>query len=411
MRILPISVGLALMSLPAVKAWGAAGHEIVATIAQMYLYPSVMPTICDILHPSPNSDGAATCTLASIASWADRVRRTPEYSNTATLHYIGSHADDPSTTCAFPGPKGWVGRQDRNVLGAMRNATNILQHFVDGEGGYGREDGEDALKFLVHWVGDMHMPLHLTGKERGGNGAKVLFDGRLTNLHSVWDNFLIASSLRTISRNYTRPLAGDGAAVVESNLHGAIYDPYIRRIMHEGFGVGFPDVGDGRFGTFADWVVCPAVASRPPPPPLSFIEKAQVLLGLSLPRGPKSKDEERWDDAVLCPYAWATPIHQLNCEVPIWPKELDPTALSPLPEAAEEHRDSVEHPEVLEMLQPNIAGKPRPHPGVLELDTPEYTGKIRERWVVETLLAMAGIRLAGILNGLFANEAGYRALA
>jgi len=383
----------------------------VATIAQMYLYPSVMPTICGILHPASDSDDAASCTLASIASWADRVRRTLQYSNTATLHYIGAHDDDPSTTCAFPGSKGWVGRQDRNVLGAIRNATNILQQFVSGEGGRGREDGEEALKFLVHWVGDMHMPLHLTGKERGGNGAKVLFDGRLTNLHSVWDNFLIASSLRTISRNYTRPLTGDGAAIVESNLRGAIYDPYIRRIMHEGFAVGSPDVGDGRFGTFADWVACPAIASRPRPPPPSFIEKAQSFLGLSLPRTPKSKDEERWDDAVLCPYAWAAPIHQLNCEIPIWPKELDAATHASLPEAAEEEGDIVEHPEVLETLDPNAAGKPRPHPGVLELDTPEYTGKIRERWVVETLLAMAGVRLAGILNGLFASEAGVRALA
>jgi hypothetical protein len=39
----------------------------------------------------------------------------------------------------------------------------------------------EALKFLVHFIGDLHMPLHLAGRERGGNGIHVLFDGRQTS--------------------------------------------------------------------------------------------------------------------------------------------------------------------------------------------------------------------------------------
>ncbi|KAL6306060.1 phospholipase C/P1 nuclease domain-containing protein [Sparassis latifolia] len=412
MRILAFSVGVGLTSLPAVHAWGAAGHEIVATIAQIYLHPSVLPVVCDILYP-PEPDvvpatSAPSCNLASIASWADRVRRTPEYSRTGTLHYIGAHDDAPGATCAFPGPKGWIGRQDHNVLGAMRNASTILQQFV-GDGSYGRADGEEALKFLVHWVGDMHMPLHLTGKERGGNGAKVLFDGRLTNLHSVWDTLLIASALRTIPQNYTRPLRGYGASTVERNLRGAIYDPYVRRIMHEGFGVGAPTLHDGRFGAYTEWLTCPAVQD---PSPESFLEKAQAFFGLG-GRRPKRPDEERWDDGVLCPYAWAVPIHQLNCEIPIWPKELETFAQRVSPKGAVtgavgrrddgyDHIDLSTHPDFDSIAW---GGKPRPHPGMIELDTPEYAGQVRERWVIERLLAMAGIRLAAILNGLLAGEA------
>jgi hypothetical protein len=87
-----------------------------------------------------------------------------------------------SQTCAFPGDAGWNGRDGANVLGAVRNVTGILEDYVT-RGTVAGPDGlaEEALKFLVHFVGDMHMPLHLTGRERGGNGIKVRFDGRITS--------------------------------------------------------------------------------------------------------------------------------------------------------------------------------------------------------------------------------------
>ena len=52
------------------------------------------------------------------------------------------------------------------------------------------------------------------------------------------------------------------------------------------------------------------------------------------------------------------------------------------------------------------AGRPpKPHPPLLELDTPKYAGVIEDTMVVEKLLAQGGIRLAGILNYLFLEEA------
>lgn len=100
----------------------------------------------------------------------------------ASLHYIGARDDHPSQTCAFPGERGWAGRPNGNVLGAIRNVTDILGRWVtDGEDD---EEANEALKFLVHFVGDMHMPLHLTGRDRGGNSAKVAFDGRTTSKQS-----------------------------------------------------------------------------------------------------------------------------------------------------------------------------------------------------------------------------------
>lgn len=201
--LLPLVVGTALISQS--YAWGAVGtrpfvcrhtllspltvffhtgHEIVATIAQMYLHPSVMPKLCDIL------DYAGECHLAPVAAWADRIRNQGKYRWTGPLHYIGAVDDYPSATCAFPGPQGWNGRTHINVLHAIRNTTTVLQEFegLRASAGGAPIDPDtvpgyvqDALKFLIHFVGDMHMPLHLTGRHRGGNEDKVAFDGRTTS--------------------------------------------------------------------------------------------------------------------------------------------------------------------------------------------------------------------------------------
>jgi hypothetical protein len=105
------------------------------------------------------------------------------------------------------------------------------------------------------------------------------------------------------------------------------------------------------------------------------------------------------DDEFVCPYHWAQPIHALNCDL-VWPKEID-----------EPPYNSKNYPEDCEVVD-SQGRKPRdPHP-YLELDTPEYWGVIRDQWVVEKLLAMAGVRLAAVLNYLFADgsEKGLRAL-
>jgi len=377
-----------LVSAPASYAWGGAGHEIVATIAQIYLHPTTLSNVCDILYPESSSTTSPTsppCHLSRIASWADTVRRQPKYRYTGVLHYVGAVDDHPSENCAFPGSRGWNGKRDQNVLGAIRNTTSILVDYTDGM--YGRETAEEALKFLVHYVGDMHMPLHLTGRERGGNGARVTFDGRVTNLHSLWDSLLIAQALRTIPYNYTAPFPpGTTKVEVEPHLRGAIYDPYVRRLMYEGMGVG---VVDGRFESESyDWILCPApIASEKP----SLWTSLQTVLGMRA-----VDDETRWDDDVLCPYAWGRELHKLNCDFPIWPAELDlppynQSRLLQLSPHDPDHEDPVD-----------FFSRPRtPHPDLLELDTSRYGGRIRSEWLVERLMAMAGVRLAGLLNGLF----------
>jgi nuclease S1 len=65
----------------------------------------------------------------------------------------------------------------------------------------------EALKYLVHFVGDVHQPLHVSNNhDRGGNDISVIFMGLPTNLHALWDSGIIAPALRSSGRAYALQL-------------------------------------------------------------------------------------------------------------------------------------------------------------------------------------------------------------
>lgn len=97
----------------------------------------------------------------------------------ASLHFVGAIDDNPPSQCIFPGPNGWAGTKEINVLDGIKNVTGILRDWVNHDAS--DEIANEALKFLVHFLGDMHQPLHLTGRERGGNSANVSWDGLETS--------------------------------------------------------------------------------------------------------------------------------------------------------------------------------------------------------------------------------------
>ncbi|KAJ7467073.1 phospholipase C/P1 nuclease domain-containing protein [Mycena latifolia] len=346
-------------------AWGPTGHEIVATIAQIHLHPSVLPTICAILNLTSPNLGEPQCHLAPVATWADTQRPNMPWS--ASLHFVGAVDDYPSQTCVFPGPRGWAGKDGANVLGGIRNVTDILTDWVYSNGAgiastYQSDVANEALKFLIHFLGDMHMPLHLTGRDRGGNSIPVLFGGQKTNLHFLWDDLLIAKALRSVPSKYSVPLP---IPKIEQVLRGTIYDSYVRMIMWEGI------LGDWQ-PQLTEWLACPSAGRG-----ASTLGK-QALLAWNRIAGVM----DNTDDELVCPYHWAKPIHDLNCNL-VWPPALDKPPYNDTRPAFSAY-----------------LADPAPF---LELDTPEYSGVISEQRILEKLLAQAGIRLAGVLNYLFAD--------
>ncbi|CAJ0828980.1 17185_t:CDS:2 [Entrophospora sp. SA101] len=160
-----------------------------------------------------------------------------------------------------------------------------------------------ALKFLVHFIGDLHQPLHR------GNGLSIKFEGHRTNLHAVWDTRIIykrirelhSDSLSLFIKTWEEPDDPFDEEYHNTNLKlftTEFYDPYVDHIIN--------------------------------------------------------------NDDVACPEYWAISLESLNCKF-IW-KDFDQE---------------------------------------MDLSDGEYYKTIDELNIIEKLLAIAGVRMAAILNTLF----------
>jgi hypothetical protein len=155
-------------------SWGYVGHKTVATIAENHLTPEAKAGIKELLGDQ---------TISDVASWADEVRDKSEYKSTFQLHFINA-------------PLGLTYQQfsdlieaqgEHNVYSGIRKYQEVITSSVTT-----KDQKAEALKFIVHFVGDAHQPFHVSRKEdKGGNTIQVQFDGKGTNLHSLWDSGLI----------------------------------------------------------------------------------------------------------------------------------------------------------------------------------------------------------------------------
>ncbi len=157
-----------------VHAWGAQGHRLVARIAEPRLDAHAKAEIERLLATEPGAS------LSSIAPWADQLRaEDPDLGKrSAGWHYVNMAEDG----CVYDPP-----RHCRNgdcVIEALKHQSAQLadRSLPDAE-------RLQALKFVVHLVGDMHQPMHAGyGHDKGGNTYQLQFNGRGTNLHSLWDS-------------------------------------------------------------------------------------------------------------------------------------------------------------------------------------------------------------------------------
>jgi hypothetical protein len=161
-----------LLSAPAPAfAWGAQGHEIIATIAAHQLTPRARAQVARLL--------GSPAMLIHDSNWADEIRdQRPE---TGRWHYVDipldgrgyvAMRDCPGADCVVA----QIGRARQVLVDSRRSAT------VRAE----------ALRFLIHFVADLHQPLHAADDgDRGGNEVRIALQGRRTNLHQVWDTRMV----------------------------------------------------------------------------------------------------------------------------------------------------------------------------------------------------------------------------
>ncbi|HJT23300.1 MAG TPA: S1/P1 nuclease [bacterium] len=161
-------------------AWGRVGHQTVAYIAQDQLTPQARKAVQDILGPGED--------LASVSTWADTiVKSRPE---TAPWHFFNLDVRQSQ------------GKYD--IADVCKNHDCVVDQIEKDYGILGqrfasRREKREVLKFLVHFLGDIHQPLHCADdKDRGGNEKWFRYYGpsghwrRYTwvNFHSFWDNLL-----------------------------------------------------------------------------------------------------------------------------------------------------------------------------------------------------------------------------
>ncbi len=190
-----VTLGCALAACPSARAWGCQGHQAIAFIAEAHLNPRARATALKILAASPIDPSLprycqprATDPFADASTWADDVRRARP--QTAPWHFIdvprGVRRGSLARYC--PPATGCVVSVIEEELRTLRNPHASARNRAD------------ALRFLIHFVADMHQPLHdVTNNDLGGNCVPVEFFGEQPretnpqhesfspNLHGIWD--------------------------------------------------------------------------------------------------------------------------------------------------------------------------------------------------------------------------------
>lgn len=167
---------LGLATAQSAHAWGVLGHATVAYIAQNYIDSDVASWAQGVLDDTSDSY------LANIASWADEYRATSAGAWSAPFHFIDAE-DSPPSTCNVDYERD-CGSSGCSVS-AVANYTQRV-----GNGRLSAKNTAEALKFLVHFVGDLTQPLHNEAYELGGNEIDVTYKGYSDNLHADWDTYM-----------------------------------------------------------------------------------------------------------------------------------------------------------------------------------------------------------------------------
>ncbi|UYZ59954.1 S1/P1 nuclease [Hymenobacter latericus] len=155
-------------------AWGGEGHRTVGKIAERHLSRKASRQVEQLLGNQ---------TLADVSTWADEVRNTPEYRSTAPWHFVNLPLG-----LEFPAfNQELKAKTEPNAYQALNENIRLLADKKQPQ-----EKRQIALKFVVHLVGDLHQPMHISrAEDKGGNDIQLQFRGEGTNLHRLWDSGLI----------------------------------------------------------------------------------------------------------------------------------------------------------------------------------------------------------------------------
>lgn len=226
-RSTPARAGFAailVLTAPAALAWGPQGHRTIGAIADRLLTPGAHAAVLRLLEDDRDKFGepSGRTTLESVSEWADELHGTE--AARPSWHY------DDVPICGSE-EKARYCRDGQCNTEQLERLIGVL-----GDTRAAARERNEALKWVVHLVGDIHQPLHAAdNRDRGGNLVPVALEGVRTrgreNLHRAWDNDLVQLALH--ARNRQQPprdidALADEAANLEREVGQGTPDSWAR---------------------------------------------------------------------------------------------------------------------------------------------------------------------------------------
>ncbi len=196
----------------ALISWGPTGHRAVGQIADNHLSSAAKLAVKKLLGNQ---------SLADVSNWADELRSDPQYKYTGAWHYVNV-------------PPGYTFEQFSNEVKNMHE-DNVYKMVLRAESDLRNPDKSTsekvtALKFLVHFVGDLHQPMHVSNAEdKGGNTIEIKFNGVDGNLHGLWDSGLIEHqglTYKQMATNYDTATSAEIAKWQSDDLMVWLWESY-----------------------------------------------------------------------------------------------------------------------------------------------------------------------------------------
>jgi len=176
--------------------WSADGHRIVCSIAWRNLTTETQVAVQELLA---TDDSLRFRQFEEACLWADQVRgRDPMYDRFTTAHYMNLSRGDDGV------------KLDEHCAASLCLVQAIDEQLaILADSTQSKRIRLEALKWVSHFVGDIHQPLHVGyGDDRGGNSIEIILSGEPTTLHGLWDYALIAKAGLPWER-YARRLGRD----------------------------------------------------------------------------------------------------------------------------------------------------------------------------------------------------------
>jgi hypothetical protein len=205
------------------SAWGVTGHRVTGWIAEHYLNKNAKKQLDRILHGQ---------SLAIASTWMDEIRSDSLYDYTADWHWV-TIQDGETYSQSIKNKNGDVVQTIERIIADLK-AKKL-----------NAKDEQEAVKMLIHLIGDIHQPLHVGGgNDRGGNDVKVTWFKTDSNLHRVWDSDMIDDtrlSYTEFAQSLALPDATRLAAIQKSKVNDWVVESmsYRKQVY---------DYGNGKLG-------------------------------------------------------------------------------------------------------------------------------------------------------------------